>query len=298
MPNGTNPIMPSDNSEYYSPLAVSAVIFLSSFLACFLPKFLGNTLLIKEYFPVVNVFTAGLQLATMTVDLIPHMGLKNGAHLHENDFYPFVAIGFCFLSLVAIDSIFLHKEAKHEHSNGKACAGDHHHHKESLGTCNTNAITNSKTKTQALLFLLAISIHSFLEGLALNIDAKRIPLLAGLLFHKILESFAVGTSTHHSIFSKNSKVSLLFIYSLFTPIAILARNMKIFTAFANAQQWFNALCLGALMFVVFFEVIGHSFHGGKNTKKKILSIFLGYTLGSAAIVLAHGHDHHHHHHHH
>lgn len=290
--------MPSHLNEHDKfGFTVPLLILVVSIVSSFLPRVLATSQMFKEYFSVVNVFTAGLQLATILLDLIPHMSMNAHSHHHKEDLYPLLASGFCFLLLLAIDSIFLHsekKEHKKDHHHTQNCTHQKECH-ENLGTCNTAAIANSKSKKEAVLFLLAISIHSFLEGLALETDLKHIPLLAGMLFHKVLESFAIGTSMHHSVFSNASKLSLLLVYSLLTPAAILIKNLSFITQFKNIQSWFNGFCLGALLFVVFFEVIGHSFHGGKHNYKKVFSICLGYLIGSAAIILGHSHGHHHHH---
>lgn len=312
MPHGHDYPIPSTFTNIIVPFS----ILLASMISCLLPRILSNSKTVRKYFSMINVFNAGLQLSTIIVDLIPHMSLSKGHH-HTSDLYPFIASGVCFIALVAIDSIFLHpseeEQAKScnketaQHSHHSKCSHDHslsqpeeqvHQHggdcHESLGTCNTNAISKSQTRTKALLYLLAISVHSFFEGLGFEIDTKHIPLLAGLIFHKILESFAIGTSVHESIFSNNSKMFLLLTYSILTPAAIMLKGLSVFSKHAALNQWAVSLCLGALMFVVFFEVIGHSFHGGKDNIRKVFSISLGYVLGCTAIILAHGHDHHHH----
>lgn len=325
--------MSDHESSIYSQLLIPTFIFLASFLSCLLPRLLSNSKIVRKYFSLVNVFTAGLQLATIIVDLIPHMNLKKGAHFHGSDLYPFVATGICFILLLSIDSIFLHSHSstekisekkneqtsEHKHVHGSNCKHNHtsnansnisahnantcnhddheNHCHENLGTCNTNAISKSQTKTKAILLLLAISIHSFFEGFAMDVNSKHIPLLAGIFFHKILESFAIGSSINQSIFSGYSKIFLFLIYSILTPLSVFIRGSDIFSKNYSLQQWGNGLCLGALMFVVFFEVIGHSFHGGKDNIKKVFAISLGYVLGCTSIILAHGeHDHHHDHH--
>ncbi|ELA41904.1 uncharacterized protein VICG_01088 [Vittaforma corneae ATCC 50505] len=306
----------------FANLTVPFSILLISMVSCLLPRILSNSKIVRKYFSMVNVFNSGLQLSTIIVDLIPHMNLKKGDHHHASDLYPFVASGVCFIALVAIDSIFLHPSEeeptkKQSENHNKEVLQHLHHHKclhnhtssqheelahqhggdchESLGTCNTGAISKSQTKAKAFLYLFAISVHSFFEGLGFEINLKHIPLLAGLIFHKILESFAIGASVHESIFSNSSKMFLLLIYSVLTPAAIMLRGLSIFTKHTALKQWTMGLCLGALMFVVFFEVIGHSFHGGKDNIRKVFSISFGYVLGCTAIILSHGHGHHHHH---
>lgn len=284
-------------------------IFIVSVVATMLPKMLSKSRFVKRYFGYITVFTAGLQLSTILVDLIPHMASGHHHHHEHNisELYPHIASGLCFLLLLAIDSIFLHND-RHDHestaerSNSQKASAPHNHDEEAghshhregdqgchdtVGTCNTSAISRSKTKTEGVLFLLAISIHSLFEGLAVTADLRHLPLLTGLLFHKMLESFAIGVSVFGSSFSLSVKILLLVIYSSLTPLAILIKDMEFFANSAAAKEWFTALCIGSLIFVVFFEMIGHSFHGGKNMVKKICIITGGYLIGCTSIALAH-----------
>lgn len=328
----------SENSfNLNGSVSIAIVVLVSSFLSCLIPKYLSNLKMVRKYFSLINVFTAGLQLATIVVDLIPHMTYSE-SHSHSlSKTLPFVSIGAFFIALLSIDALFLHSEHKsschstgketqqsdvdtktssHQHSN---CSHTHNHqdhaqhshshehtncshtHKhrdhhnavvenechENIGTCNTSAISGSTSKTQALLMLLAVSVHSFFEGFAVESGASHLPLLMGLLLHKILESIAVGNSISLSKFDNWTQIFLITAYSLLTPTSILIRDLKMFKSNPAVQMWFYSFCLGSLMFVVFYEVIGHSFHGGKNTGKKICSISLGYLLGCIAVILAH-----------
>lgn len=321
------------NKENPNGVGLALTIFSISLISCFLPKVLSNSKIIRRYFPIVNLFSAGLQLATIVVDLIPHLNPKQ----HTHNFYPYVSIGLCFLTLISIDLIFLHNESSNKESSNKESSNKESGHKESgcnhnitscghnhngsshnhsgpshshnmsscshdnnLGTCNTAAISTSKSKSQALLFLLAISIHSFFEGLPVSCTSKNMSLLTSLISHKILESFSIGNSVEQSKFSGMSKTILVTFYSMLTPSAILIGNHPVVKSIDNVKTWFNALCMGSMMFIVFYEGIGHGFHNGKDTVKKLAGIYSGFIAGSAAIIAAHS-DHHHHccgHHHH
>lgn len=313
----------SGPSDRMMPMVIFASSILSiSLAACILPRLLANNKLVRKYFPLANVFTGGIQLATIIADLLPEMCIKGEEH-NTNDIYPFITAGASFILLLAIDTLLLHpsdEEHKHHHEselktiethdgceNHEGCeshkgcedhegCAEHQHSHKSFGTCNTGAIAKSETKRKALILLFAISIHSFPEGLSINPSKVQIARTVGLILHKVLESFAIGAALHDSVFSLTSKVTLMCLYSLLTPIAIVFRSMEWLRSIGSIEQWANALCLGALLFVVFFEIIGHSFHGGSGKVQKIAGITAGYTLGCIAIVLAHSnhcHDHHH-----
>lgn len=280
----------------------SVVLFVVSVALCLLPRFLVKTKAIGRVYPFIVIFTAGVQMATILVDLIPHM-VAHGHHHHHhhNETAPFTAIGGVIIILLALDTLFLHGDSAsstksethtrtHDHSHEHAHEHSHEcsHGQENLGTCNTSAISKSRGRTQALVTLFAISAHSFFEGLSVNEKNFASTLAVGLYVHKILESFSLGVAILASPFGRLARLSMVLFYSLLTPVGIVfasAMNKE----YPSLGIWFNALSLGAMMFVVFVEMIAHSFHDGKHGNYKIAMIMLGYSVGCIAINQAHCH---------
>lgn len=287
-----------------------------SLLFCIAPRLVSQYKLVRRVYPFITIFTAGVQLSTILVDLIPHMtgGGHSHDHSHGGDSHehshgsmgPFVLIGGIFIALLALDTMFLHgkgekhdhthdREQDHEHTHGDDNTHDHahshsHEHEHSLGTCNTAAISASASKLQAVLTLLAISVHSFFEGLAIGAsESEGWTYLAGLLLHKILESFAISIAVFRSSLSLGVVYALILFYSLLTPLGIVFSALMTEDG-AAIGIWFTALSLGSMMFIVFIEMIGHSFPTSKNQFSKLLCLSAGYTIGSAAIVVGHCHD--------
>ena len=144
--------------------------------------------------------------------------------------------GLSFLLLFAVDRLFLSKNHPH-----------HHHHEISLSDLpgderenpcdsiiveikNENTLEDSASrkdtglkplKAQAFVFVLALSLHSFLEGLGLSAIKREPELLSfviSLLSHKWLEAFALGATVLNAKFSKNVTFLLNLFYSTLTPI--------------------------------------------------------------------------------
>lgn len=258
-------------------------------------------------------FAAGLCfLLLLGIDSIFLHGSKEGKSKTEKD-----ATGNAGLNnnVVVKDGIPAFETNQSSLSVHKGCENhvdheedeSHHHHEtsahshgacESIGTCNTSVISKSKTKMQAMTAILAISIHSFFEGFAVTNDLiRKFAFIFGLVSHKFVESFSIGNSLNNSIFSNSAKLILILSYSLLTPLAIVLRNSHFIAPFLKDYntKWFDAMCLGSLFFVVFYEAIGHTFHGGIHMKRKMAAIVIGYLIGCLTIFMAHGHSHDHHH---
>lgn len=336
-------------------ILATIALFLISVILCILPKFLIKKSAAKRIYPLVTMFTAGIQLATILLELMPHMfethghdlaehgdGCNHGTHMHSHAFHeheahdhndnghnhkaehhhhhnnmlPLTLVGCTFIALLAVDILFLHgdhcdskghhshktdteyshmhshtDEDHHEHAHGHmhshtpghTHAHAHAHSHDSLGTCNTAAISQTSSKVKALIVLLAISVHSFFEGLSINPHTTTSTFAVGMLLHKILESFTIGVSIYQSPFSEPIRICLVLFYSALTPFGIILATIltKVNGALAI---WFTALTLGSMLFIVFIEMIAHSFNDPKTNAVNLCMLVVGYAVGSVAII--------------
>lgn len=326
------------SSKFSTLNAISTSVFAVSVLAGALPvlssKYIGEKR-VEKYRILLNVFTGGMQLATILVDLIPHM-VTDENHSHDsNHLYPFALVGALFLVLLGIDHLYIHKGSDHKHietheehleiqksafncaesqdsaSKVKTCCSKNHKSEQSAsvekqseavvvpakgksfhsGGCCGSTLSKSNSFGNALLRISAISVHSFFEGFAVNSGTNKLPLLFGLMLHKLLESFNVAVALSDLQFSYSKKVLLFLFYAILTPLSISLQGLSFISNFPIVQLWCNALCLGALLFVVFYEIITPSFRNQSNPMMKMSSITLGYALSCLAIIFAHSEGH-------
>jgi len=303
----------------------SLLIAFGSLSFCFLPRVIAKTTSFRDSYAHITVFTAGLQLATMLVDIIPHMtnphdshDKSHAEHTHTHSEHnhgpkgPFILTGIVFIFLLAVDVLVLHSKKSHSHDDKNNSSNNQHSHDqddeahhnensshmnefhsehkhgscgENIGTCNTATLSKSKSKLQALITLMAISIHSFFEGLAVDSAKIQSSYNVGLILHKFLESFSVGASIFDSSFTLSTNSQLVIIYSFLTPFGIVCGNILREKSMKFAP-YFHAASLGSMLFVVFIEMIGHSFSGRKN-EVKLLSLASGYVIGCAVIDQVH-----------
>ncbi|KAF7683028.1 Zinc transporter ZIP1 [Astathelohania contejeani] len=286
-----------------SLLILSSTTFILSLVICIIPKQLIKVKSIKKVFPYITIFAAGFMLAVLFLDLIPHLNEpdvkvckihgkdkcpsscveKHHKHDHKLNVGMFVA-GCSFIFLLAIDSILL----QHSHCDNKEAIRNHSlHTHDSIGTCNTEGLKYVTSKIQAFIFILAISIHSLFEGLAFHKDSSK-TYEVSILFHKALESFALGFTIFTTDFSFSMGLALAGFYSILTPLGMFIGNVN-----WGISKIFDGLALGSMVFIVFVEMLPPSFHSKDgNSVVKILTLGLGYLITAVVIYMTpHQHNH-------
>lgn len=196
------------------------------------------------------------------------------------------------------------KETPHSHSNKekqKSCNEtkihiesneDTHFHLD--GGCNTTALKDKKGKLQAMIFIIALSVHSLFEGFAIKTHEIGI-FEIGIILHKALESFALGFTVWMATFSYNFKIILMTIYSLLTPLGMfisyllqklpINKNSQKFQYLLKATC--NGLALGSILFIVCVEMIPPNFHSKGANFSKVFTLCAGYLLTCIVIYFIH-----------
>lgn len=293
--------------------AFAAAIFLSSLGVCLIPKVMTTLGIIKRMFPFLTLTTAGFLLGVQLMELSPHIlqschghgeeHKEETAHPHDgSSMAGFFVAGLSFIFLLGIDTIVLkhkhcdeelerekhrHEEDTHSHQHGEHSREGEKAGDERLGCCDTNAIRNMSSKTQVFIYILGISIHSFFEGLAFNSVDKIGSLEIGLVFHKVLESFALGVPLFTSGLGFGSSLGLAVFYSALTPAGMVIGASH---PSQRVKSIFNGLALGSIMFIVSVEMIPPMFNHSKGRPFfKILTLLAGYLLSGVVIGSSHVH---------
>ncbi|VDL76404.1 unnamed protein product [Nippostrongylus brasiliensis] len=184
---------------------------------------------------------------------------------------------------------------------------------------------------RSITFVLALSIHSVIEGVALGVGdnaSETTALFVSLLVHKLIVAFSVGLQlarTHaHQL---HWVVASVFTLALMSPLGALV-GMVVQSAAANsfskdvAIAVLQGLAVGTFLYVTFFEVLLHERDNEHPNLLKLLFMLIGFSLigllrlvdnhehgdfllasdnstNSALTRSSHlGHSHHHHHDHH
>lgn len=213
----------------------------------------------KNKFKVILSFSGAYLFAVTVVHILPEI-------FHENENFSKAAVfvlGGFFLQLV-LDFFSSGVEHGHIHLH------DHEHN-------------------FPLSIVLALAIHSFLEGTLLvhpehaHHHERSYGLLFGLVLHKIPEAFALASVLVHRLGKKRKAIVVLFLYALCSPLGLLLSDT------INVEHWMQeefmyylfATVAGNFLYIsttIFFETspADHTFKGNR------LMIF---ALGAGAAVV-------------
>lgn len=174
------------------------------------------------------------------------------------------------------------------------------HEHDLVGGCHMDSITGASSQAQTMVFVFALSLHSFLEGLgaAGQCDWSGLAQFAfSLLGHKLLEAFALGVSVMRAGFSTTRTIAILSFYSFLTPLGILSGMgaLRFFSTSSNQTKLIvevlNGAAVGSFMFVGMIEMIPPEFNSYDPVHSKYkFMVLCGGFLGMAALN-AFGHSH-------
>lgn len=250
-------------------------------------------------------------------------------HHHKFNLGHFFA-GVSFLVLLAVDRLFLHshshshdhghesglekhnneKQMMHEvvspatHCRDLECAGIIHsmgpededcascHSEDLVGGCHLDGLDTHSSRSQALIFVIALSLHSFLEGLgaaAQNSEPNHLFIyLISLFGHKWLEAFALGVNVLNAKFSLSFGFFLIALYSALTPLGILLGMLfqKVVVNAEHVESFLNGCAVGSFIFVSCIEMIPPEFHKKTfHTVWKFAVLCVGFLIMSAVSLL-------------
>lgn len=162
-------------------------------------------------------------------------------------------------------------------------SASHHHH-------NHDIPTNSSLRS--LLLLVALSLHSIFEGLAIglqkNVD-EVLQIFAAVVLHKCVIAFGVSLNLVQSKLRTVLIIQLTLVFCLAAPIG-LGIGMGVME-FSNSLQasvlsgCLQGIACGTFLYVTFFEVLPHELNNSDMRTPKMLFIILGFAASCAIVFL-------------
>uniref|UniRef100_A0AC35TV82 Zinc transporter ZIP3 n=1 Tax=Rhabditophanes sp. KR3021 TaxID=114890 RepID=A0AC35TV82_9BILA len=159
---------------------------------------------------------------------------------------------------------------------------------------------NHSHGVRSITFLLAISFHSVIEGLALGVQDKQatlVTLFVSLLIHKLIVAFSMGLQ-----FARTHAHSLKLVYisiAIFAVMTPFGAIIGIFVKEAPMDAFikdiviliFQGLAVGTFLYVTFFEVLLHERDNEHNNLLKLVFMVIGFTtIGMFRFFDTHTHD--------
>lgn len=151
---------------------------------------------------------------------------------------------------------------------------------------------HSHSSLRSLLLLLALSLHSIFEGLAMGLQTDKNQLLAiftAVIIHKNILAFSLGMNLVQSHLSKCSVVLSCLCFALMAPIGmtlgiILIESFSDFTQ-SLMDGVLQGIATGTFLYITFFEVLPHEMNSSKDRLLKVLFLLLGFSTMAMLLFL-------------
>lgn len=148
---------------------------------------------------------------------------------------------------------------------------------------------------RSLMLVASLSIHSFLEGIAMGLQKKVASLTAifvAVLFHKSLMAFSMGTNLVRAKQNRNRVFAASLIFALMSPVGMITG--LIIDSYGGNQNTenipnavFQAVATGTFLYITFFEVLVREFESSGDRLFKVISLILGFTAVTMTIYAHH-----------
>ncbi|XP_002735524.1 zinc transporter ZIP3-like [Saccoglossus kowalevskii] len=169
--------------------------------------------------------------------------------------------------------------------NHKMNGGRHHHDNKELG--HTHLDLDNTGPMRAIILLLALSVHSLLEGMAFGLqeDTPRIiNLFIAIIIHESLASLAFGVSLVRTPRSTRAVFFFVLLFCIMLPVGI-GIGITIETAPGLTAQFISAFlqsfAAGTFVYVSFFEILMHEFEPDSDRILKVIFLIVGVSTIAA-----------------
>lgn len=145
---------------------------------------------------------------------------------------------------------------------------------------------------RSILLLIALSLHSVFEGLAVGLQRKTaqvVGVFAGLFLHKMILSFSLGMSLVQSKLSYKSMLKSIVLFSLSSPFGIglglLIIDLWDSRISVLIQGLLQGIACGTFLYVTFFEILPHELNSSAIRLVKVVFLILGFSTVTAVVFM-------------
>ena len=168
-----------------------------------------------------------------------------------------------------------------------------HHHGQNHHGHSHDVSFQSHSPLRALMLLMALSLHSIFEGLAVGLqsDAGQVlGIFAALVLHKSILSFSVGMNLVQSRLSTKICIRSMLFFSLTAPVGvgvgILITDLWESKASNLVDGILTGIASGTFLYMTFFEVLPAEFNSSNNRMLKLLMLLFGFSTVTAVLFLS------------
>ncbi|XP_067123634.1 zinc transporter ZIP1-like [Centruroides vittatus] len=145
--------------------------------------------------------------------------------------------------------------------------------------------STAQSAIASFLLVLALSMHSVFEGLAIGLQdsvENIIGVLVAVLMHKCIIAFTLGLNLVQCQFKWTTVIVSTLIFAIMSPlgisIAIIVTSAAKGLGVNLASGVLQSLAAGTFLYVTFFEVLPHELNTNRDRILKLLCIIIGYSI--------------------
>ncbi|CAH1797115.1 unnamed protein product [Owenia fusiformis] len=175
----------------------------------------------------------------------------------------------------SVESIGYNNESEIEESH------EHEHHDPS-----------SHSFIRSVMLIMALSIHSIFEGLAVGLQPTAqatLQIFIALILHKCVLAFSLGMNLMQSKLTTWGVIRSNLAFSLASPTGIAIGMLIIDVSDSLAASLVNGIlqgiACGTFLYVTFFEVLPHEFNSQQDRLLKLLFLLIGYSSVAGILFL-------------
>ena len=260
-----------------------------------------------------NCFAGGVFFATCLLDLLPMIRDKyqqafNLAGIHT--VFPVAEFTTCigFFLVLTIEQIV---HTFHDSPLLHGSHGDHNHNQPLLSEVqrsgdsfyssssssfrpqNRKKAKPGESSLRVYVLIVALSMHSVLEGLALGLitDVDRLAQIAGaIVIHKSIIAFSLSVNLVQHEMETKTVVKSALLFSIMGPIgigigiAVLHNSTELSSSFSSGIL--QGIANGTFLFVTFFEIFQRELAEHGHRLLKVLFMIIGYSVVTGLVYYA------------
>ncbi|XP_069693267.1 zinc transporter ZIP1-like [Periplaneta americana] len=254
----------------------------------------------------LSCFAGGVFMGTGLLDLFPEVDeilSKANVHSYIKSSFPVAefTVAFGFLLVLILEQIvqdFKERQIEYnrlqDESRQQRASESHdsegRHHEVEVGPLYEEPPPHPALRS--VMLLLALSLHSLLEGLAVGLQSDMsylIQIFVAVVLHKVIIAFSLGLNLVQTELSAASIVKSNLLFSITSPLGIgIALALEEFGHNLNSSMVngvLQGLACGTFVYVTFFEVLPHELNKGEYRLFKLLALLFGFSIVCCVLFL-------------